>query len=282
MSRTHTLSLIKFELVRVFLSARWLIALLVWLLVAKLGARSVQVFGYGTGTSTWSVFDVHATAINSSFNVGLLLLTTFVFVACDGIARDCESRYVHMVLPRTSDRRSWWLAKVTAIVVSALVFQLGFLAACVAVGWSEGASISTAPSEVARLVLSASQGQAQMLFAPVASTANMLVRELVRSAYLVLTFSVAGGLFALPTIRFAFSWLPSGLALAAVMSDWIANFFLPAWFRHFGLVGRMLEGVHSPAMASPALSWWSSITVFGVLALGVVVAGTLLVARVDI
>ena len=171
---------------------------------------------------------------------------------------------------------------VAAIVVSALVFQSGFLAACVAVGLSEGASMSTAPSEVARLILSASEGQAQMLFAPVAPTVNMLVRELVRSAYLVLTFSVAGCLFALPTIRFAFSWLPSGLALAAVMADWVASFFLPAWFRHFGLVGRMLEGVHSPVMASPALSWWSSITVFGVLALSAVVAGTLLVARVDI
>lgn len=280
--RTSRVALLRFELIRAFTSSRWVTGVLVWLLVAKLGSEAVETAKYGAGTVDWSVFDVHAAAINSNFNLGLLLLSAFVLIAGDGIGRDRESRFVHITVPRAGDKRTWWSTKMAVLLASALVFQAGFLVACCAVGWYDGAELSTAPSAFAQADFRVEDGEPRVLFAPVAAGEDMLMRELSRSAYLALAFFAVGAICVLPSLRYSSAWLPAGLSLGYVMADWVAVNVLPEWYLHAGLIGRMLEGAHSPAMASPVLSWVVSIVVFSSLGVAAYLCGRVAVTRVDL
>ena len=272
---------LRFELVRAFATPRWVMAALTWVLVGRLGSESIEsTIRNGTAVD-WSVFDVHAAAINSSFNVGLLLLTAFVLIAGDGVGRDRQSRYVEMTVPRTGDKRRWWSVKVCVLLASALVFHAGFLFACVGVGAFGGARMTTAPSGFA-VSEGTAIGQSQMLFAPVDPHANMLVREVARAGYLTLTFFAVGVVCMLASLRHPSPWVPAGLCLVYVLLDWVAGYFLGDWYRQVGLVGRMLEGIHSPVMASPALSWSSSLIVFATMAAVAHTVGRTLVTRMDL
>ncbi len=272
---------LRFELLRAFTPSRWLMAALIWVLVAKLGSESIESTILNGRDVDWSVFDVHAAAINSSFNVGLLLLTTFVLIAGDGVSRDRQSRYVEVTVPRSGDKRRWWSVKVGVLLVSALVFQAGFLCACIGVGTIGGARMTSAPSGFA-ISERTDTGPSQMLFAPVDQQANMLVRQLARACYLALSFFALAVVCMLASLRYPSPWVPAGLCLVYVLLDWVAGYFLGDWYRHFGLVGRMLEGIHSPLMASPALSWFSSVLVFSTMAVVAQAAGRALVTRVDL
>lgn len=280
--RTSRAALLRFELIRAFMSPRWVIGAFIWLLVAKLGSEAIDSAKFGAGGVEWSVFDVHAAAINSNFNLGLLLLSAFVLIAGDGVGRDRESRYVHVTVPRAGDKRTWWSTKMIALLASAVVFQAGFLVACCAVGWYDGAELSLASSTFARAEYRVDGAAPRVLFAPVGADENMLVREVGRSAYLALAFFAIGAMCMLPSLRYASSWLPAGLSLAYVMSDWVAFQFLPDWYVQLGLIGRMLEGAHSPVMVTPALSWVVSVAIFMCLGVAGYLLGRVAVTRVDL
>ena len=253
--------LIRFEAVRVLLDRRWVLAAMVWVTVAVLAAGDVTSHTWNAGIDSWSALDVHAASQNSMLYVGFLLLAAFSIVCADALVRDRDSGYARLVLSRAVTRRSWWLAHVGVIVAGAVVFNLGFLITCVAVGAVRGGGVGWEASPLA----TGMYGQGgdvlvEPLFTSVSPTANMLGRELLLALYLSLAFGAVGCLLAALTVRFPRTWLPAVLVLGTAITDWVVNWFVRGdWYLRISPTYRLMEAAHSPLIVRVAIPWWSSV-----------------------
>ncbi len=274
----------RFELVRVFTSPRWIAAAFVWAVIAKLASDDVTNPVYYGGVESWSALDVHAVAMSNMLYLGLLLLTAFVFLCGDTVARDHENRYCHVTVPRAGDRRHWWVAKAVTILAAAIVFHIGFLGACVGYGALIGGAVGGEPSAIARAVFDES-GPADMrpMFTPVDPSADMRVRQAGLALYLALAFTAITLSLAAVTIRFPSVWLPVAASLAVVIGDRILGWFIKAdWYALLSPVMRLMEGVHSAAIVPAPVPWWSTVAWWSGLTLGSLWAGGRLVRRADL
>ena len=280
----ESVAITRFEVVRLFTSRRWFVAAPVWLLVAKLSADDVISYAAGAGLTHWSVFDVHAAAVNNMFYVGLLLLTTFVLIACDGLAHDRETRLAHVIVTRAGLKQRWWIAKALAVLLAAAVFQAGFLVAAVAVGAFEGGTGSPAPSSVALGATDpGSEAQAHLLFTPADADTDMLVREIGVALYQTLAFGSVGLLMLAVTSRFPVSWLPALLALGTVLLDHTLNWLIRSpWYLWVSPTTRLMEAIHSARVVSDPIPLWSSVAWFLVMGGASAAIGTGVIVRADI
>lgn len=259
-------SLLRLEIIRLLSTRRWVIVALAGLIAAFLASDSVRIAARVGDVAelslTASAWDVHAAAANSLMYVGYLLFTAFIFLVGDRLLVDRDG-YGQLVLARCDSRAVWWSSKVAVIVLCSVAVQALFLMSCLLVGVArEGLTIATTPSEFATF-----SENPNRLFAPVALTTNMGVRQLGVSAYLALAFSAMGVALTAATARIRYASAPTALALLGLVFDFVLVKLLnPRWdIFSFGL--RMLEGAHSASlMHGQALSWWSSIVYF--LALG--------------
>jgi hypothetical protein len=281
---TSLLRVARFEVVRVLASTRWLWAALAWFAVAWLAADEVALRTMFADSGWWSVFDVHAAAGNNMLYLGFVLLTAFVLVCCDTLARDRETRLAHVILLRGGERRAWWTGKVVAVIVAALVFQAGFLATTVAVGAFKGAALTAESSPVARAEFGEEAGSlGDPLFTPADEDTNMLVRELVMSGYLAMAFAAIGVALLALTVRHPHSWVPVTVALGVVIADRIVGWFVRAdWYALVSPTLRLMEAMHSPQIVQGAIPWWTTIVWWLVLGMGSFLTGRYLLARADV
>lgn len=280
----QTGALMRTELARLFISRRWFAAALIWGVVAKSAADEIVGHAFNRGRLQWTAYDVHAALMNNTFLVGLLMLTTFVLIACDSLARDRETRLAHVVLVRAGSRRQWWASKVVPMLLAAIVFQVGAFGASIAVGVYEGGTLSRVPSEFA-LGQEGVGGDAapQLFFTPPAPGDDMLWREVGTSLYLILGFAAVGMAALALTVRYPISWLPAMVVLGVTMLDRILSWFIRApWYSWVSPSLRMLEGMHSPAVVDDPLPLWSSLLWWGLLLLGSAMAGSRMLERVDV
>lgn len=277
-------ALIRTELARLFISRRWLAAGLVWGVAAKGAADEVSGYAFSSGRLTWTAYDVHAALMNNTLLLGFLMLTTFVLIACEGLARDRETRFAHVVLVRAGSRRQWWASKVMPMLLAAIVFQVGAFGASLAVGVYEGGTLSRAPSEFALGQEGAGGDTAsQLFFTPPAPGDDMLWREVGTSLYLVLGFAAVGMAALALTVRYPISWLPALAVLGVTMLDRILSWFIRApWYSWVSPSLRMLEGMHSPAVVDDPLPLWSSLLWWVLLLLGSAIVGARTLERVDV
>ena len=276
--------IMRFEIIRMLAQARWLWALLTWLVVAWLAADDVGI-RVMLGAASWcSVFDVHAASGNNMLYVGFILLTAFVLVCSDTLARDRETRFAHVVLVRSDERRAWWIAKVAAVVVASVLFQAGFLLTTVGVGILKGGVVTAQPSPIARSELDVDMGSyGDPLFSPVAVGTNMFGREVLMAAYLAFAFAAIGIALLALTVRYPHPWLPVTAALGTVIADRVVGWFLRVdWYGLVSPTLRLLEATHSPALVSSAIPWWTTIVWWLVLGAGSFAAGRHLLARADL
>lgn len=280
----QTLALIRIELARLFISRRWLAGVLVWGVAAKGAADEVSGYAFNARVGPWTVYDVHAALMNNMLMVGFLMLTTFVLIACDSLARDRETRLAHVVLVRAGGRWRWWASKVVPMLLAAIVFQAGALAASVAVGVYSGASLSRAPSAFA---LGEADGPAdtsnQLFFTPPVPGDDMLIREIGASLYLALGFAAIGMAILALTVRYPISWLPGLATVGVILVDRILSWFIRApWFSWVSLPYRLMEAAHSGAVVDDPLPLWSSLLIWVALLVGSAIGGARILERVDV
>lgn len=275
--------LARFEITRVVLSRRWLAAAIAWGAAALLASDEVswQAQTYATG---WAALDTHAAAANNGFFVGLLLLTAFVLTVGDALARDRETRFAHTVLTRTGSRRVWWLAKVTALLTAAAMFQAGFLLTCYAVGLYQGGEPGGTPSPVALLTASSgSDVAAQPLFTPATPGANMWLREAGVAVYLAIGFTALALVLLAITVKVPRSFVPGLLCLGFALADLALGWFISAeWFSWVSPLSHLLEAMHSSAVVESPLPWAASIALWLAMGGGAIAAGSWLVVRADL
>lgn len=280
----QTGALVRMELARLFISRRWLAGVLIWGVVAKLASDEVAGHALSARLDTWSVYDAHAALMNNTFLAGMLMLTTFVLIACDSLARDRETRFAHVVMVRAGSRWQWWVGKVVPMVLAAVVFQTGALGACIAVGAYGGGTLSRTPSPVALgEVGENASSAAQLFFSPPGPGADMLVREIGTSLYLALCFAAIGMAILALTARYPVSWLPGLVTVGVVIVDRILGWFISApWYSWLSPSYRLLEAAHSAAVVSDPLPLWSSLLMWSVMFAGSAVAGIRVLDRVDV
>lgn len=280
----QTVALVRMELVRLFVSRRWLAGVLIWGVVGKLAASEVGSHVRSAGLRDWSIFDAHAAMGNNMFFVGFLLLTTFVLIACDSLARDRETRFAHVVMVRAGSRWQWWVSKAVPMMLAALVFQAGVLGATLAAGVYEGGAITRAPSALALGEVNESGDAAsQILFTPAQPGTDMLLREIGTSLYLALGFAAIGMAILALTVRYPVSWLPGLAVVGVVLADRILGWFVhAAWYSWVSPPLRLMEAVHSAAVVENPLPLWSSFLVWAVLLMGSGLVGARMLERVDV
>lgn len=280
----ETGALIRMEIARLFFSRRWLAAVLIWGVVAKSAADEIMGHAFNAGRLQWTVYDVHAALMNNTFLVCFLMLTTFVLIACESLARDRETRFAHVVMVRAGSRRQWWVSKVVPMLLAAIVFQAGTLGASMAVGVYSGGTLSRAPSAVALGQKGVgADASAQLFFTPPAPDDDMLLREVGMSLYLALGFAAVGMVALALTVRYPISWLPALAVLGVIVLDRILSWFIRApWYPWVSPSLRMLEGMHSAAVVDDPLPLWSSLLWWGLLLAGSVIAGARMLERVDV
>lgn len=279
----QTLALVRMELARLFLSRRWLAAIAMWGLVGKLAADEVTSYVFSAGIESWSVFDAHAALVNNTFFLGFLLLTTFVMIACDSLARDRETRFAHVVMVRAQSRWRWWVGKAVPMALAAVVFQAGVLGASLAVAAYEGGEVTREPSAFARGEVGEGDAQSQLFFTPADQDTDMLVREVGTSLYLTLAFTAIGMAALALTVRFPVSWLPGLASVGVVLLDRILSWLIHgSWYSWISPSARMLEGMHSPAVVADPLPMWSSLLWWAVLLVLSAFVGVRVLQRVDV
>ncbi len=210
-----------------------------------------------------AALDVHAAATNNLMYTGYLVLTAFVFVVGDSVVADLRSGYASLVLTRVASPVVWWLSKLCAVTVAAIGVQVVYLAACVAVGgmW-RGWPITRVPSVLAA---AASNAPGMVLFPPVESS-DMLLRQALVAAYLVVAFSACTALLMSVTTRSARRSVPVTVALLGLMADYLlAKAWDPWFYVSPGL--RLLEGAQTGVVSGRSLPLWSSLLYFAGMAL---------------
>lgn len=280
----QTFALMRIELARLFISRRWLAGVLVWGVAAKGAADEVSGYAFNVRVGAWTVYDVHAALMNNMLLVGFLLLTTFVLISCDSLARDRETRFAHVVLVRAGGRWRWWASKVVPMLLAAIVFQVGAFAASVAVGVYSGATLSRAPSTFALGEANeSSDASTQLYFSPPAPDDDMLVREIGTSLYLALGFAAIGMAILALTVRYPISWLPGLATVGVILVDRILGWFIHApWYSWVSPSLRLMEAAHSGAVVDDPLPLWSSLVIWVVLLVGSAAGGARMLERVDV
>lgn len=280
----QTCALVRMELARLFFSRRWLAGGLIWGVVGKMAADEIAGHAVSARLGAWTVYDVHAALMNNTFLVGFLMLTTFVLIACDSLARDRETRFAHVVLVRAGSRWQWWVSKAVPMVLAAVVFQAGALGASLAAGAYGGATLSRTPSALAlgELGDGASSG-AQLFFSPPAPDGDMLVREIGTSLYLALGFAAIGMAILALTVPYPISWLPGLVTVGVVIIDRILGWFIHAsWYSWVSPPLRLMEAVHSASVVDDPLPLWSSLLLWAALLVGSALGGARMLERVDV
>ncbi|MHB1016487.1 MAG: hypothetical protein ACYC2X_01160 [Coriobacteriia bacterium] len=280
----QTLALVRMELARLFFSRRWLAGVLIWGVVGKMAADEIAGHALSARLGAWTVYDAHAALVNNTFLVGFLMLTTFVLIACDSLARDRETRLAHVVMVRAGSRWQWWVSKAVPMVLAAVVFQAGALGASLAAGAYSGGTFSRTPSALAlgELGEDASSG-AQLFFSPPAPDGDMLVREIGASLYLALGFAAIGIAILALTVRYPISWLPGLATVGVVIVDRILGWFIHApWYSWVSPSYRLLEAAHSAAVVDDPLPLWSSLLLWTLLLIGSALGGARMLERVDV
>lgn len=281
---TRTLALVRMELARLFISRRWLAGVLIWGIAGKLAADEIAGHALNAGLGAWTAFDAHAALVNNAFLVCLLMLTTFVLIACDGLARDRETRFAHVVMVRAGSRWQWWVGKAVPMLLAAVVFQAGALGGCLAVAAYSGGTLERSPSALAlgRPGEGASSS-AQLFFTPPAPDEDMLVREIRISLYLALGFAAIGMAVLALTVRYPVSWLPGLVTVGAIIADRILGWFIHAsWYSWVSPSYRLLEAAHSAAVVDDPVPLWSSVLCWSALLLGSSIAGARMLDHVDV
>jgi len=280
----QTLALIRIELSRLFISRRWLAGVLIWGVVGKMAADEIGGHALSARLGSWTVYDAHAALMNNAFLVGFLMLTTFVLIACDNLARDRETRFAHVVVVRAGSRWQWWVSKGVPMVLAAVVFQAGALGASLAAGAYGGGTFSRTPSAVAlgELGQDSSSG-AQLFFTPPDPDDDMLLREIGTSLYLALGFAAIGMAILALTVCYPVSWLPGLVTVGVILIDRILSWFIRApWYSWVSLPYRLMEAAHSGAVVDDPLPLWSSLLIWAVLLAGSALGGARMLERVDV
>jgi hypothetical protein len=208
------------------------------------------------------------------FFVGFLLLTTFVMIACDSLARDRETRFAHVVVARAGNRWRWWVSKVVPMALAAVVFQAGVLGTSLALAAYEGGEVTREPSAFALGQTGRGDVMDQLFFTPADPATDMLAREVGTSLYLSLGFTAIGMAALALTARFPVSWLPG---LASV--GW---FIHGSWYTWVSPSARLLEAMHSAAVVDDPLPLWSSLLWWVTLLVLTAIVGVRILQRVDI
>jgi len=279
----QTLALIRMELARLLLSRRWFAAVAMWGIVGKLAADEVRSHVFNTAIGGWSVFDAHAALVNNMFFVGFLLLTTFVMIACDSLARDRETRFAHVVVARAGNRWRWWVSKVVPMALAAVVFQAGVLGTSLALAAYEGGEVTREPSAFALGQTGRGDVMDQLFFTPADPATDMLAREVGTSLYLSLGFTAIGMAALALTARFPVSWLPGLASVGVVLIDRILGWFIHgSWYTWVSPSARLLEAMHSAAVVDDPLPLWSSLLWWVTLLVLTAIVGVRILQRVDI
>lgn len=284
--RNRWFALATLESARVLWSPRWALAAVVWLVVAWDSANPFERNAAMYGATEWSGWDVHAAALNTFFGVVLLLMPAFVILVADGVARDRANRYAHVVIARCGWKSSWWLAKVAAILVAALVFQGGFLLTCLSVAALKGATVSPATTSAGRFDFERDNGAADMevhpAYPPVHRVENMVARQTSRGLYLALAFAALATLMTALSVRVSYVWFPSAGVIALALADWLLNWAFKQSYFVISPLSRLAEASHSPVFVDRPFTWASSIVLYGVVATVGVTLGWWYVTRVDL
>ncbi|MDY0339593.1 MAG: hypothetical protein RBS17_00065 [Coriobacteriia bacterium] len=279
----QTAALIRLELARLFTSRRWFAGVLMWGAVGKMAADEVGGYVLGAGLGAWTVFDAHAALMNNGFFVGFLLLMTFVLIACDGLARDRETRLAHIVVLRAGNRWQWWVSKVVPMLLAAVIFQAGTLGGALAAAAYEGAAITRMPSMFALGEAGVGDASSQLFFTPAEPDMDMLLREIGASLYLALGFAAVGLAVLALTVRYPVSWLPGLAVVAVLLADSILGWFIHAqWYSWVSLPYRLMEAAHSAAVVDDPLPLWSSYAWWVLLLVGSAAGGAWMLKRVDV
>ena len=279
----QTVALIRLELVRLFTSRRWLAGVLMWGVVGKMAADEVGGHVHNAGLGSWTIFDAHAALMNNTFFVGFLLLMTFVLIACDGLARDRETRLAHIVVLRAGSRWQWWVGKVVPMLLAAVVFQAGALGGTLAAAAYEGAIVTRSPSMFALGKAGPGDTSSQIFFTPVAPGTDMLLSEIGASLYLALGFAAIGLAVLALTVRYPVSWLPGLAVVATLLADSLLSWFTHgSWYSRVSLPYRLMEAAHSAAVVDDPLPLWSSLLIWAALLVGSAVGGARMLDRVDV
>lgn len=268
------------ESLRFLGSRRMIIVLLLCALAAYLSAGDLQRVTFMTPFEP-GAWDVHAVALNSFMYIGYLVLVAFIVLVGDTLVADRESGFAELVLPRVGGRCRWWIGKLLAILLAALLVQIILLLMCLACGLLKGGwSLSLAPSAYATAGYAGLGQEAdptlQHLFAPVAPTANMGLRQLMRCLYETLAFGAIGVFLVALTVRVSKAVLPVAVALVGSVADHLLLHKWAAW-EPWSPGRRLLESIHASWDTVQGTPWWTSLLYWVVLlVIGALLGGRML------
>lgn len=218
-------------------------------------------------------WDVVMTGLSFPTTIPFLLVPLFVALVGDVLIADRHAGFALLSVPRARLRGRWWMWKLGALVVAALLFAL--LAALV---FAMIGALLARPGWAFSTFATTPRPLLNRFFAPPPIGSFPPAGILLVAGY----FGVALGAFAAPIMAVALSWPRPWLPLAASVALGIVFYRVPVtnMFHPFGNLSWSLHSLSSGY--GVAIQWWGSAMVIAAELLGAYLIGRLILARGDI
>jgi hypothetical protein len=269
--------IVRMEIVRLLDWRRWAVAAL---MVAMAGgvtaydlARQAQLRGFQV--NQW---DVVLDMLNNFVVVTFLLLPLFVGLIGDVVLRDRWSGFALLTLPRIGSRTRWWIGKLGAVWIAAVIYFVGMalVVTVVAVPFTGAAwplsLYGQASPESVNFSVWWSKG-----YNPPPFTAVPLLGMLVIACYTALTTWALVALILAIAQWWPRAWVPLGLTIGVGLI-----FFRISPTNLFHPLIHLFWDLHNLSGKTYAVEWWASGLVISLEVVAAILVGTYLLQQYDI
>lgn len=265
---------LRVELARLLSWKRWVLAAAILAVVAALEANEATAGGV-IDVNQW---DVILDLLNQITVVIWILLPVFVGLVGDIAMDDRRTGYASLSYPRVGSRAHWWRAKLTAVLVAAVLFLVlvcsvtGLVGAAITDpewGLSEYGKAQFDPSGTVEEVK-------KLYSPPPFQTVPLLGVAIVASYTAVAMFGLTSTVLTL-TLLWPRPWTPLVGTLVISLIFWRVT---PTNISH-PLI-HLLWDTHTFSVSNVAVDWWASGAYIALQLSGALVIGTLILKRADI